>query len=117
MIGDKMTKIRAATIMEGVMGPRTMKGNSAAMYIRRGQSWSKKPVVLANIPYTATNPTPRQKEWRDRFGATAKQGRGSSFDRERNLPGVAAYIQDHLGRGGVSARNTRARVYPRRRRY
>ncbi len=112
-----MTKIRAATIMEGVMGARTMKGNTAAMYIRRGQSWSKKPVVLANIPYTASNPHPDQKAWREEFGRVAKQGAGTPFDKDRNLPGVAAYIQDHLGRGRASARNTRARVYPRRRRY
>ena len=90
------------------------------MYIRRAPPWSKKAGVLANIPYTAANPTPGQRAVREAFASAAHAAAGTPYNREENLPGVASYIKHNFGRhyGRASAIETGSRVYPRRvRRY
>ena len=135
-----MTKIRAQVILAGAVGPTSTKASQGMMYLRAGPGWSKKSVVLANMPYTAFRPTAGQQAWRDTFANAAheakRQGYSEEYDSTRNLPGTAAYIKDTLntgktaarraehrwkgeysygGRGGrASAIETGSRVYPRR---
>jgi len=75
-----MTKIRAQTLVAGLTGKADPMNKIGAkgFYIRSagGMWWSKKRVILANLPHTIENPTPAQMAVRVGFGRAARATKG-----------------------------------------
>jgi len=73
-------KIRPQTFVAGLAGGATPMNKMGAkgFYVRNagGMWWSKKPVIIANLPYTIESPTLGQIETRVEFGKIARQTRG-----------------------------------------
>jgi len=70
--------VRATTILAAVSGGIEPRWRLAAtgLQIARTPSWSKKPMTIRNVPYTAVMPKPRQLAVRIAFGRIASQAKG-----------------------------------------
>ncbi len=83
-----MVKARAATVMAGMLGdvgPMNKIGAKGFYFRTAGRmSWSKKRVIMANLPYTIEKPHPGQAQTRIHFAKVAAQTRGTRDVTERN---------------------------------
>jgi len=73
-------KIRAQTLVAGLAGGATPMNKIGAkgFYVKSagGMWWSKKPVIIANLPYTIESPHVGQIETRIHFAEVASKTRG-----------------------------------------
>lgn len=69
--------------------------NAIKVYGAGGMVWSKKPVIIANAPYTINSPTDGQADVRIQFGETARQTHGMN-GKVNGLPAPAAYMQENF---------------------
>jgi hypothetical protein len=66
--------------------------------VRAGRmTWAKKAAFWRNVPFTATNPTPRQIAHRIAFGEAASRAKGQKGLRD-GLPPAAAIIKEMKGK-------------------
>jgi hypothetical protein len=70
--------VRATTILAAASGGVEPRWRLAAtgLQIARTPSWSKKPMTIRNVPYTAVMPKPKQLAVRIAFGRVASQAKG-----------------------------------------
>lgn len=77
-------------------------------------SWSKKPLIIANAPYTIEKPTLGQAETRIHFAGIATRARGTHGLGPTGLPGAATVVQQSMG--GYHAQHAMPKEsYPSRR--
>ena len=70
--------VRATTILAAASGGIEPRWRLAAtgLQIARTPPWSKKPMTIRNVPYTAVMPKPKQLAVRIAFGRIASQAKG-----------------------------------------
>ena len=105
--------VRATTIMAAASGAIEPRWRLAAtgLQIARTPPWSKKPMTIRNVPYTAVMPKPKQLAVRIAFGRIASQAKGKK--KTGFLPPAAELVAQARGRiaqaaaGVPSQRDTR----------
>ena len=93
-----MTLVRPTTIMAstfGVVDPRWRLAITG-MQIAKTPRWSKKPMTLRNVPFTAVSPRPKQLAVRIAFGRIAKGAKGQKMT--GTLPPAAELIRQNRER-------------------
>jgi hypothetical protein len=94
-----MTLVRPTTIIAGTLGSSAIEPRwrlaLTGMQIARTPSWSKKPFVLRNVPYTAVTPKPQQLAVRIAFGEIASMAKGKK--KEGFLPPAAEIVKEAAG--------------------
>jgi hypothetical protein len=108
-----MTLVRATTILAaatGAIDPR-WRLTATGLQIAKTPPWSKKPMTIRNVPYTAVMPKPKQLAVRIAFGRIASQAKGRK--KTGFLPPAAELVAQAKGRiaqaaaGIPSQRDTR----------
>lgn len=114
-----MVKARAATVMAGMLGdvgPMNKIGAKGFYFRTAGRmSWSKKRVIMANLPYTIEKPHPGQAQTRIHFAKVAAQTRGIRDVTERNR--IIAEGMREYGRKGGASLKMNPEDYPSRQSY
>jgi hypothetical protein len=93
-----MVVVRATTIMAAATGavePRWRLVVSGVQ-IAKTPPWSKKPMAIRNVPYTAVKPKPKQLAVRIAFGRIASQAKGKK--KTGFLPPAAELVAQAKGR-------------------
>ncbi len=90
--------VRATTILAAASGGIEPRWRLAAtgLQIARTPSWSKKPMTIRNVPYTAVMPKPKQLAVRIAFGRIASQAKGKK--KTGFLPPAAELVAQAKGR-------------------
>jgi len=110
-----MTALRPGVVLAATQKATSMGSYGAnKMYIRSAgrMTWSKKPFILCNAPYTIESPHVRQAAVRVVFGKMAREYEALSptekerLKRETGLPGAAGYIK------GKSVKDRVEREFP-----
>ena len=93
-----MTLVRATTILAATTGAVEPRWRLAAtgLQIAKTPPWSKKPMTIRNVPYTAVMPKPRQLAVRIAFGRIASQAKGRK--KTGFLPPAAELVAQSRGR-------------------
>jgi hypothetical protein len=94
-----MTVLKPQVVVAGAFVSQERRSHASANGVivaaAGGIRWSKKAIIIKNMPYTAVFPTLGQMETRIHFGEQAQAVKGRR-GLERGLPVAAAYIQDHM---------------------
>ena len=90
--------VRATTILAAASGGIEPRWRLAAtgLQIARTPPWSKKPMTIRNVPYTAVMPKPKQLAVRIAFGRIASQAKGRK--KTGFLPPAAELVAEAKGR-------------------
>jgi hypothetical protein len=90
--------VRATTILAAASGSVDPRWRLAAtgLQIARTPQWSKKPMTIRNVPYTAVMPKPKQLAVRIAFGKIASQAKGKK--KTGFLPPAAELVAQAKGR-------------------
>ena len=94
-----MTVLKPQVVVAGAFIPQERRSHASANGVivaaAGGIRWSKKAIIIKNMPYTAVYPTLGQMEARAHFGEKAKEAAGR-HGLVNGLPPVAAYIQEQI---------------------
>jgi len=108
--------VRATTILAAASGGIEPRWRLAAtgLQIARTPQWSKKPMTIRNVPYTAVMPKPKQLAVRIAFGRIASQAKGKK--KTGFLPPAAELVAQAKGRiaqavAGVPSQRDERRSY------
>lgn len=103
-----------ATIMAGNSVPRSQLSLSGVV-LRKTPPWSKKPMTISKVPYTAIRPTKGQMEVRIHFGRLGKEAKRLGEINTEGYPGSAGYIKRKM-KGFVAPHSMRPEDYPSKKR-
>jgi len=108
--------VRATTILAAASGAIEPRWRLAAtgLQIASTPPWSKKPITIRNVPFTAVKPTPKQLAVRIAFGKIASQAKG--MGKKGFLPPAAELVAQAKGRiaqaaAGVPSQKVGRRSY------
>ena len=90
-----MVKVRLGALLSGTRPMNKTGANAVQIYGAGGMTWSKKPVIMRNAPYTIEHPHLGQAETRIHFGEIAQRHKGETGLIE-GLPAVAWHIQNDM---------------------
>ena len=90
-----MVKVRLGALLSGTRPMNKTGANAVQIYGAGGMTWSKKPVIMRNAPYTIEHPHLGQAETRIHFGEIAQKYKGEKGLIE-GLPAVAWHIHDEI---------------------
>jgi hypothetical protein len=111
-----MALVRATAILAAATGAVEPRWRLAAtgLQIAATPPWSKKPLTIRNVPYTAVKPKPRQLAVRIAFGRIASQAKGKK--KEGFLPPAAELVAQAKGKiaqavAGIPSQRDNRRSY------
>ena len=90
-----MVKVRLTALMAGTRPMNKTGASAVQIYGPGGVTWSKKPVIIRNAPYTIEHPHIGQAETRIHFGEIASRHKGEKGLIE-GLPAVAWHIKEEM---------------------
>ena len=90
-----MVKVRLTALMAGTRPMNKTGASAVQIYNPGGMTWSKKPIIVRNAPYTIEHPHLGQAETRIHFGEIAERYKGEKGLIE-GLPAVAYHIKEEM---------------------
>jgi len=109
-----MTMVRGGVVLAGAQlaMPSRQQMASTSMILKKAPWWSRKPMLLANVPFTAVYPHLGQAEIRVAFADAAEAQRGKSGFVD-GLPAVAAGVRAMM-KGEKAPHRLSPEAYPSR---